>query len=131
MRSSLNPQQGLRPRISSGVGTSSGGAAAAPRAHHTRRALCHAAPDDAAATLQTPTVQAPAPPPPKTYGQVIRGARGALRRFREARAAGEAPKRSASEPWRLRLEVPLPVASDIADRGVTLQEAVSGWGGAA
>lgn len=54
---------------------------------------------------------------------MIREARSALRRFREARAEGAAPKRSAEEPWRLQLDVPLPVASDVADRGVRMQDA--------
>ena len=45
-------------------------------------------------------------------------ARAALRRFREARAAGAAPKRDPEAPWRLTLDLPLPVASDIADRGL-------------
>jgi len=86
------------------------------RPHVDRRSAASAsAPNPAAATTT------PGPPPPRTYGAVIREARSALRRFREARAEGVAPKRSADEPWRLQLDVPLPVASDIAERGVSMQ----------
>lgn len=64
--------------------------------------------------------------PPRTHGAVVQQARAALRRFREDRAAGAAPKRSPLEPWRLLLDVPLPVASDIAAKGVPLAEAPFG-----
>ncbi|GBF99833.1 hypothetical protein Rsub_12948 [Raphidocelis subcapitata] len=68
-----------------------------------------------------PKSAGPAPPPPRTHGAVVQGARAALRRFREDRAAGRAPKRSPSEPWRLLLDAPLPVAADVAAGGLPLE----------
>jgi hypothetical protein len=95
----------------------------------------------------------PAPPhcrpgrlhPPRTHGAVIQGARAALRRFREHRQAVVAAPPQSPPPqqqqqqqqqqqegqplpppgptWRLRLDLPLPVASDIAARGARLEDA--------
>lgn len=66
---------------------------------------------------------APSKTPRRTHGAVVQQARAALRRFREDRSAGRAPKRSPDEPWRLLLDVPLPVASDINSRGLPLDQA--------
>jgi hypothetical protein len=71
-------------------------------------------------------VHLPQRPTRSTHGEVVQSARAALRRFREDRAAGAAPKRSDAEPWRLLLDVPLPVAADIEARGTPLEQV--GWG---
>lgn len=59
-----------------------------------------------------------APAPPRTHGAVVREARAALRRFREDQA-----RRVEGGPWRLLLDVPLPVAAGISASGLPLEQA--------
>lgn len=61
----------------------------------------------------------------------MQGARAALRRFREDRAAGaaappRAPGGGGPAPWRLTLDLPLPVAPGIAAGGLPLEESPFG-----
>jgi hypothetical protein len=59
--------------------------------------------------LAASTLPPAAAQPPKTCSDTVRQAREALRRFRDAKAASQYVKANEAEPYRVIIELPLPV----------------------